>query len=144
MKFFDVSSSVEILDLPAETFERKLVGTFHRYNIQFDKGNDEKVMFRTSVIHAGGLRHRTFIFRGVSFGEIGFSNHGKNLNVQFNLSLGPTRVLLSSVAVGMIAMSIVDKHFGPLIMAGWTIILYFIVRYDTRHRFKKWFSRFTR
>lgn len=143
MSFFDVSSSLKIPDVSAKVFERKLVGTFRRYNIAYEKVNDEKIIFRTFMLQFGTLANRRFIFHGVSTGEIKFSNRGKDLIVQFKLAIASTRILLMLFALSMLVISIIDVEFGPLIMTGVAIILYFVVKDGVRYRFKKWFSRFT-
>ena len=144
MKFFDVRSSLEIPDLPAESFNRKLVGTLDRYNIRYEKLHDGKVIFKTSLLQFSEWKHWRLIFRGVSSGEIEFRNQDENLIVKFNLSLMSTRVIALVVVLLMITVSILWNDYAPLIMAGWIIILYFIIADTARYRFKKWFSRFTR
>ena len=144
MKFFDVRSSLEIPDLPAESSNRKLVGTLDRYNIRYEKLHDGKVIFKTSLLQFSEWKHWRLIFRGVSSGEIEFRNQDENLIVKFNLSLMSTRVIALVVVLLMITVSILWNDYAPLIMAGWIIILYFIIADTARYRFKKWFSRFTR
>jgi hypothetical protein len=149
MKFFDVRSSVEIPDLPAESFERKLMGAFQHYNIKADKPIPVgKILFCTSFFQFGSFiykyRYRRPIFQGVSFGEIEYFNQGENLIVRFKLSLRRIRVLILALVLLMITISVFQDHYAPLIMAGWMVILYLVVIVDARYKFKRWFSRFTK
>jgi hypothetical protein len=149
MKFFDVRSSVEIPDLPAETFARKLLGALYHYNIKVDRPIPVgKILFSTSFFQFGSFkyqfRYRKPIFQGVSFGEIEYFNQGKNLVVRFKLSFMPARVLVLAVVFLMVAVSISQNHYAPLLMAGWVVIIYFVIINTTCYNFKKWFSKFTK
>lgn len=145
MKFFDVRSSVEIPDLPAETFDRKLMGAFLRYGIQADRPvPGEKIMFSTACFQFIAIKYYRFIFRGVSSGEIEFFNSGKNLVVRYRLALIPMRLVTLAVILAMGTISVSRNDYFPLIMAGWMLILYFVFVDTARYNFNKWFSRFTK
>jgi len=148
MKFFDIRSSVEIPNMPAELFARKLLGALNHYNINADICiPNRKITFTTSPFqfhYSWELRwkRRLLIFYGVSLGEIEFFNQGKDLIVKFNLSFVPTRIIFPAIALLMILVSMIDHFYPLLIMAGFMIILYFVAVDTARHNFKKWFSRF--
>jgi hypothetical protein len=142
MKFFDVRSSVEIPDLSAETFDRKLMGAFLRYGIRVDRpAPGEKIIFSTVCFQFVSIRYHRFIFRGVSSGEIEFFNQGKNLVVRYRLALVPMRLVTLAVILAMGIISSRNDYF-PLIMAGWMLVLYFVFVDTARYNFNKWFSRF--
>jgi len=144
MKFFDVRSAVVIPNLPAESFDRKLVGALNHYNIKFEKLNKGKLIFRTSFLQFIELKYRRLIFRGISSGEIEFFNEDENLIVEFKLSFVQTRIFIVMVALGMVMISGLQKDYVSLIFGVWVVILYFIARDSIRYKFRKWFSRFTK
>lgn len=145
MKFFDVKSSVEIPDLPAEAFARKLLGALDHYNIKVDTPiPGGKITFVTSPFQFNSSKYWRLIFRGISSGEIEFFNQGESLIVRFKLSLIPIRVAALAVIFLMIVMSIFQNHYVPLIMAGWMVILYLAAADTARYKFKRWFSKFTK
>lgn len=144
MQFFDVRSSVEIPNLPAESFDRKLVGALNHYNIKFEKLNKGKLIFRTSFFQFTELKYRRLIFRGISSGEVEFLNEDENLIVKFNLSFMPTRICITIFALAMVVISGFQKDYVSLIFGAWIVILYFVARDSIRYKFRKWFSRFTK